>query len=174
MTSHNKRCIRWLMSIAIVNVLLFAVFLHLSAVRGESDDEIETVRYWVICNPDSEVNVRGRATADSEIIGRLFLGDHVDVVRTKGRWAYCIGIGNESGDGWVHMGYLTDGEITTYENPASAVISANGRVSARKSVDGGRRKWLSPGKEVLVTAVGGTWSLTDQGYIQSKYLEVAK
>lgn len=161
----NKIARRTLIALAIIAAVEWLLIGVMAIVRGEG------VTRWVLCTPDGEVNIRSRATTDSEVTGRVFAGDAVQVSGGKNRWAWCEGLGTEMGEGYIHQGYLVDSEVTLYPEPVTMTVAGRGRVAARRSVDGERRKWLRPGDQVTVYATGGGWACTSDGYIQSKFLE---
>ena len=125
---------------------------------------------WVVCQPDSWVNVRSRPSRGAEVVGRVMDGQElVADAYTDSGWYHCIGLSLEVDDGWVKMNYLSDvepvdcsGEIWTVE--------ADGRVAVRESMGGDRKMWLQPGAEVAVHMVAGDWAVTSCGFIRVKYL----
>lgn len=154
-------------------ILMAVLLLMLPAAMAEE------ATWSVLCQPDSYVSIRGRASTSGSVEGRLYLGDAVTVDKLatddQGRsWAHCIGLSVEAGSGWVCAGYLAQGEATVYEQGAAGVIKANGRVAARKSIDGERREWLRDGDTATVWGVCGNWAVTDKGYVKAEYLEVAE
>lgn len=155
-----------------LGLLILITMMVLDAVpiaQGEDDTETGTPHY-VLCIPGSEVNIRSGPSTDTDGQGWVVCGDEVEVVSTRNRWARCINLERESTVGWVHLGYLVKGIVTVHEEPITMVIESNGRVAARRSVDGKRRKWLKNGDQVRVYAFGGNWACTDQGYIRTGYL----
>ena len=50
------------------------------------------------------------------------------------------------------------------------VITGKGRVAARKTIDGQRRKWLKPGDIVTVYRISDEWAITSAGFVRSDYI----
>lgn len=153
--------------------LLFVLLLPCCAIAAK-----DPVTMTVLCLPDSFVTVRSSAGLRGGSIGRLYLGDSVQVDSVKrdssGRnWWHCTGLACESEAGYVCMDYLTDGDCTLYgQHGTPAAVTANGRVAARKSVGGERKSWLKPGASVTVYAVCGDWAVTNRGYVRREYLSI--
>ena len=136
-------------------------------------EEVNTQTYWVICDPESMVNAREKATTKAPVAGRMTIGDAVEVIRIvtgkDGRsWAE-IDSRFESQEAFILAKYLTDEQPETVE--AEMRISASGRVALRFAPNGDRKKWLKPGQEVYVHAIAGEWAVVDGGYIKSEYLQ---
>lgn len=118
-----------------------------------------------------ELNVRGKPSLGSEIHGRLFTGDVVEVTRKYKGWCFLEGLASEEGCGWVSAEYLVSEPVKEcYAEPA--IVVADGRVAARKSIDGERRSWLQPGEVVYVYGQSDLWSVTDRGYVRTEYLKI--
>lgn len=164
----HKLYMRVLLVLTILAVLEWLVVFGIAIARGE-EEACET--WYVLCTPTGEVNIRSNPSTDADTEGWITCGESVQVTGKRNRWACCINLQRESTTGWVHAGYLVDGEITLYTEPVTMVVSSNGRVAARRSVEGERRKWLRPLDQVVVYATGGGWACTDAGYIQSKYIK---
>ena len=127
--------------------------------------------YYVMCQPDSFVYLREFAKRQSDCVGYLELGDRVvSDGRRKNGFIHLVDVSNESGEGWVYSGFLVSGEIQ--RGTTKAWVDSPGRVACRRSANGTRRRWLRNGAEVLLYASGDEWSITDEGFIQTKYLIV--
>lgn len=117
----------------------------------------------------SELNVRGRPSLGSEIHGRLFTGDSVNVVRKYRGWYFLRDLPSEEGCGWISEKYTVSEPVTELRN-VQAIIEADGRVAIRDSVNGKRKSWVYPGDIVQVYGTSEVWSVTDRGYIKTEYL----
>lgn len=148
----------------IVGFLLVQVIVHASAEEYE-------IRCWVLCQPDSYVNVREFAKKSDNEIGIMECGDaaYTDG-RTKRGFLYLCGVNNELGYGWIHKGYVVYSEpvIITLETN----IYADGRVACWRSIGGTRRCWAQPGDVIRVYAVSDEWSITNKGFVKTQYLGV--
>lgn len=142
---------------------VFLIYLLISVVTAKAQTCYVLVQ--------DELNVRGKPSLGSEIHGRLFTGDQVEVCKTYKDWCFLEGLPSEEGCGWVSANYLVKEPVTEYTE-AIAVIAANGRVAVRKTVDGKRTQWVYPGDAVHVYGMSETWAVTDKGYIKSEYLRI--
>ena len=125
---------------------------------------------WVLCQPDSYVNIRQNPSSRSAIIGRYECGDEVEVSgKKKNGFMRCSGLSLEETDGWISAGYLV------YSKPEPVfqhvTVHSNGRVACRKTVDGSRRCWVKDGDIVKVFYRSDEWSVTDRGFIRTEYVE---
>ena len=50
-------------------------------------------------------------------------------------------------------------------------IVAEGRVAARKWIEGPVARWIQPGETVTVFWMSSEWAVTDRGYIRSEYID---
>lgn len=125
---------------------------------------------WILCQPDSEVNVRARASKQSEVVGRCFLGDRVLIDRRTADWVHCVDLCCESGEGWVKASYVDEWEPEIYVQGVKAVTKA-GKVNARYCIGGRVRKQLKKGVTVTVYAESEDYAVTNQGFIKPEYLE---
>ena len=140
--------------------ILLALFLLIGSALADT--------VYILCQPDSFVNVRAFPKKNAEIAGRVELGWELetDGVRKNG-YIHVFGF---EGDAWINAGFVTDSpvEIRRIETE----IYSSGRVACRRSIKGTRRKWLKDGQKVVIYAVAGDWAITNQGFIQMRYLGV--
>ena len=161
------RTIMQVISIAIA--IWLAIVLYISLGFGDAKAEREYETMYVMCM--DYVNVRSSPNKKQDPIGRFETGDTVttDGQRRNG-YIHCVDLLFEDSEGWVFAGYLT------YDKPEKmnrkATIASNGRLAARKYVNGKRTRWLKPNAELTVWYWSDDWALTNCGYVQSKYLEL--
>jgi hypothetical protein len=126
---------------------------------------------WVMCQPDSEVVVRVHPNRHSEEAARVFPGDHLTLTGKKqGRW-YEVYHLCENGGGWVRGDFLSFSEPEVFEG-GKEFVTTKGKLVARFSIKGRvRKKFKKAGATVKVFLMADEWSVTNQGYIMSKYLE---
>ena len=148
---------------------LTLLILFLLARNGPLSAFAEESELFIICQPDSFVNVREHPKMRASVSGFLEFGQKVvsDGKKRNG-FVHCI-ISNESGEGWVYGGYLVSDQPVIQQSRAQ--ISGEGRVACRRAVNGQRRKWLHNGDAVTVYAYSEEWSVTDEGFIKMRYLE---
>lgn len=141
-------------------ILMFLVLM--TAVPGMAEKQV-----WVLCQPDSQVNIRSRASGRSEIVGYAMAGDEFRTDgKTKAGFLHVIAP-VEAGEGWISLGYLV------WEQPEYVgemiPVGGTGRVNARKTVNGKRRCWVQPGEEIMVYWVA-EWAVTDHGFIKAEFI----
>lgn len=146
-------------------ICVLFVFVLVLGVTFAEGNELETV--WILCQPDSYVNVRARPTSRSEETGYLECGDSVETDGRKKNGFLHVFPSTEAGEGWISIGYII------YEEPERVwkemMVVAKGRVNARKTVGGKRRVWVKPETIVMVYWMGD-WAVTNKGFIKSEFL----
>ena len=149
-------------------ILLILLVMVMAVVSMTATAESELSEVWVLCQPDSFVNVRMHPRKDSESIGRLELGDmgYTDG-KSKNGFLHIMYPGLEC-DGWISKGFIS--RTTVFVEKIHAKIASRGKVRCRRSVNGTRRKWLKNGSEIIVFGYGDDWAVTDYGFIQVKFL----
>lgn len=148
---------------------IFAIILILATIFSFA--LAEEVEAYVLCMPNDRVNIRMGSSRTAYAIGWCEAGDLVYTDgKSKNGFAHCVGLGVEAGEGWIHKGYLVD-QKPEYVN-CTATITSKSRLAARKNVNGKRTRWLKSGAELKVYYWTDTWSLTNCGYVQSKFLEL--
>ena len=154
--------------LAVLGVIMLIGCCQIRLADAESTVSDETL-VFILCNPESYVNVRQTPKQRGEKIGRAYLGDSftTDGVVRNG-FLHLTDCPFEFSYGWISVGYISYESVEAIDKQVS--ISANGRVACRKTIGGKRQKWVKPGQVVMAYAVAGEWALTDHGFIQTKYL----
>lgn len=128
---------------------------------------------WILCQPDSYVNIRARASSKSQAEGYLLSGDRIWLDgETDDGYAHIDMASTERGEGWVHAGYIVFNKPQDINR--QCVIRTNGRVACRRTIDGHRRCWVIDGSTVYVYKIAGEWAVTDKGFIKSEYISGAE
>lgn len=170
----DTECWKWIrtgLEIAFIVLTVLAVIWvwHAFGFSEAYADEEKTA--YVICAPGDRVNIRVTPSTKREPEGWLEAGDMVYLDgRKKNGFAHCVHMSNESGEGWVHAGYLVDDEPQCVNS--TAVIVSKGRLAARKNVGGKRTRWLKPLATLTVYYWSDEWCVTNCGYVQSKFLDL--
>ena len=131
----------------------------------------EEQQCWILCKPNSWVYARRNATKKSREIGRLECGDVVYTDGTvKNGFLYIYNLNFELSEGWVYKGYVV------YDEPYSpaatnAQVSSNGRVQARKTINGKRNCWVKDGQSIKVYMMSNEWSVTNKGFIKTEFID---
>ena len=150
---------------ALIGILIGSVI----GIMATAEDRLTEA--WVLCQPDSWINIRAKANSHSQNEGMLISGDRIWVDgQTKNGFAHCDNMTTEAGEGWVHAGYIVFEEPKVVNRICQ--IDSNGRVACRRTIDGDRRCWVVDGSEVYVYMASGEWSVTDKGFIQTKYIDL--
>lgn len=146
---------------SLVSVLVIACF----AMADTSNDCIDV---WVMCNPDSFVNIRVSPSTRSETEGYLMCCDKVLTDgQTKNGFLHCY-CTNESGEGWVYSGYIVTDEPVIVNEVKH--IESNGRVAARSNIAGDRNCWLKDGREIYVFCESEEWCVTSKGFVKTEFI----
>lgn len=148
----------------IVRIILLIILIMMTATCLA-----ETEQRWILCQPDSYVNIRSSAAKGSQVIGRYELGQVVetDCVRKNG-FLHLINLALEDNDGWVSVGFVSEYPVQTVK--IQAKIASKGRVACRRSAGGERRKWLKNDCLLWVFGRSAEWSVTNEGFVQTQYL----
>ena len=147
--------------LAVMTALLMALTIVLPALA------VETETVWVICQPDSVVNIRSRASSRSEAVGYAMPCDSFETDCEKKSGFLHIYAPIETMEGWVSLGYVVWEEpVRVFE---TREIEASGRVAARRTVDGKRRCWLKPGDTVTVYYMA-EWCVTSAGFVRADFI----
>ena len=144
---------------------LICVIFALLFLFGVAAAEEKTI--WVLCQPNSYVNIRIRPSGRSEVAGYAECGDAFETDGISKNGFLHVYASIENGEGWISKGYIV------YEKPVfigkEMTIYSKGRVNARRTVNGKRRCWVRPGDEVTVYWMS-EWSVTNKGFIKTEFL----
>lgn len=126
---------------------------------------------YAICVKDDHVNVRPFPSTKHERSSELDPGEliYLDGQKRNGFY-HVVGLNNESGDGWVHKGYIVFDEPVLEDRDATVIC--RGRLHARKNVNGEHRRWIHGGETIHVYYRSDEWCSTDHGYVRTEYLEL--
>ena len=148
--------------------LILALILALSLITAGAEE----FTLWVMCKPNTYVNVRYTPKKNGQICGYLDSGDSFTSdgeVRNGFISALDAGEG-----GWVSEKYVVD-EEPVIVNEYYICVALN-RAACRQWINGPRIKgklgWIKNGVRVKVYMITGEWALTARGYIRSEWLEV--
>lgn len=163
--------VRTLLELIGLVLLITAVVMAANAFFGAAVKAEEYETGYAICMPNDYVNVRPYPSTRNEPIGWLDPGDEVLLDgRRKNGYVHCICMSNEAGEGWVFAGYIVADKPEMLD--CEATVDSNGRLAARKYVNGKRTRWLKPGATLKVYWRSDEWCATNCGYVQTQYLEM--
>lgn len=173
---YIRTLIEILLLAALITGVIYAVnaFLNQCAKAEEWDEHEEEYEIaYAICTKGDIVHIRPFPNTKHESCGWLDPGDIVYLDgKKKNGFLHCVGLNVESGEGWVHKGYLVKDE-PIYVNKKATIVS-KGKLRARKYVNGKRTRWLKPNATLIVYYWSDEWCSTNCGYVQSKYLQLGE
>jgi len=159
----------------VAGILAIGMFMGvaLSCFIYMNSAQAEDMHYycWVMCRPGtgSEVMIREKPGKDGRIVGAAGCGTKLETDwKEKNGWIHVVELANESGEGWVHEGYVVFREPEMIGEAREIV--GGGRVHCRKCVDGKHAAWAKAGSYVMVYAMADGWAVTEKGYIQSRFI----
>lgn len=121
---------------------------------------------FVLCDPESTVNMRFEPRKTGTVIACMECGDPVRLDgKTHGQWLHVV-TGDENG-GWIHQGYIVGIKVTVGTIDAVATT----KVRARNMVNGKLVGTLRKGQKVTVYAYSDECCYTSRGYIKTKFLK---
>ena len=148
-------------------ILVIAIIVLFATIYGD----VFADEYFIICKPGVYINVRFHPNKRAEVIGELELGDKVESDgKEQNGFIHVTGLSFEFTEGWIYKGLLVKDE--PYICEWGCQIISDSRVAARHYINGKRKGWIKPGKEVTVYAVSRDWSITEKGYVQTRFLSV--
>lgn len=153
------------LKLALLAAVLTAVIICIGTMMNTGLAENGTV--YVLCNPESYVNIRETPSKKGCLGGYAYCGDGFETdgaVRNGFVHVFCS---TEMGEGWISKGFIV------YCKPEEVgeiwIVDSNGRVAARSTIGGKRNKWLKKGKEVTVYYVAEV-AVTNYGFVDAEYL----
>ena len=125
---------------------------------------------WVICDPESYVNIRAGTGKKHVEIGGTTCGTRLmtDSIEKNG-YLHVVDLNAEEEEGWINMRHIVFDE--PHEVMKTCVIVSNARVACRKGVNGKITRWVKNGDNVFVYWMSASWAVTNRGYIQSRYIK---
>ena len=155
--------------ILILLIIVFAmlVFLLLGSISA-NNARADGNGYFILCRPGSVVNVRKKPNKSASVTAWVECGQELTVDGEKNGFIHVTGLASEEPDGWIFAGYVVDEEprIGTYKAEVY-----DGKVIARKSVNGKRLRVLKEGTIVTVYAQTHRWAVTSRGFIMTDWLK---
>ena len=113
------------------------------------------------------VNIRLKASSRSEAVGYADPGDDFQTDGVVKNGFIHVYASIEPMEGWISLGYVVREKPVRVDRKMT--VQASGRVAARKTVDGKRRRWLKPGEEIMVYYFAD-WCVTSAGFVRCDFL----
>lgn len=125
---------------------------------------------WVMCQPDSYVNIRSKPNGRSRIEGYALCGFDLETDgKTKDGFIH-VYAPIEAGEGWISKGYVVWDEPEEVNEWYS--IRSPYRVAIRRTIGGKVRKWGHDQDSIRVYWASSEWAVTNKGFVKTEFLEV--
>ena len=126
--------------------------------------------YYVLCRPESEVNIREKPKLKSRIVACASFGDRLTADMEKNGFVHVTGLAAEEDSGWIYKGLLVEDRPVASKGMAQ-VMKAD-PVMCRKYADTRSKvvKKYKAGENVKVLAISEEWCVTEKGYIKTEFL----
>ena len=153
--------------IIFVLLILAVIFIKCWYSKCHAEDQ----ECWILCQPDSWVYAREKPKKKSTELGRLECGEMIYTDgKIKNGYLHVYGLNFELSEGWVSKGYIVFSEPYEPYFKDNKILS-NGRVAARRTINGKRRCWVVNGQSIKVYMMSDEWSVTNKGFIKTKFIE---
>lgn len=156
----------------VVVVVLMALAIGLTIIMlTPAEAEAEETKAYILCNPESYVNIRVIPNKNGIVSARYLCGDEVTLDgKKKGDWMHVVNAHGESPEGWVHRLYVCESCVVVLDEEQKATTNAK-NVRVRNGVNGKILKRVKKGTEVRIMVISMDWCLTNKGYIKTECLD---
>lgn len=149
-------------------VIVAALYINLYFMTDGFAEPLQE-EVWVLCQPESCVNLRAKPQKGAEIFGGAMCGSSLWTDgKEKGSWLHVVDLPAEESQGWISSRYVV------YDKPAEVnremVVRAEGRVACRKWIGGDVSGWVYDGDRVTVYWKSADWAVTSRGYIRTQFI----
>lgn len=152
--------------------IMTIVGVALTIVMLTPEDAMADRLGFVLCDPESTVNIRETPDKSGIILGEMLCGDELKLDgKTRGEWLHVVDLGLEMSEGWISRRYVSDARVTVERYLAKTKVA---KVRVRANIDGKVTRRLKKGATVTVLASAPDWSVTDVGYIRTECLGEAQ
>jgi len=153
----------------VLGVITLALYINLYFMTNGFAEPLQE-EVWVLCQPESCVNLRAKPQKGAEIFGGTMCGSGLWTDgKQKGTWLHVVDLPAEESQGWISSRYIV------YDRPEEInremVVRADGRVACRKWIGGDVSGWANDGDRVTVYWKSADWAVTSRGYIKTAFLE---
>lgn len=158
--------IRTVLELILIGVIILGiiVFLQYAGIAEEDGEEV-----WVLCQPDSYVTLRAGPSKNSRDFGGAQCGSRMLTNgKMSGSFLKVFDLSAEETSGWISTRYIV------YDEPEEVnmemEVDSDGRVACRKNINGKIIGWVNDGDIVFAYWSADEWTVTNKGYIQSRFL----
>lgn len=147
-----------------LSILLLFMFFP-SASIGESEEPVEC---YILCNPETYINIRTEPNKHSIAGGWAGCGDSVyPTGKTKGKWSQIV----STFDGYDYLWVITDYIVPDQpERITGYVITTADKVHIRKTPGGDSNGRVKKGTRIRAYARSHDWICTNRGYISTEFV----
>ena len=136
---------------------------------GLAEEDTEDI--WILCSSESFVCVREAPRKTSFAFGGATCGTRLQTDgEAKNKYIHVVNVPAEEASGWISSQYIVHSEPIRIDQGATVV--SNGRLAARKGINGKVQYWLEPMSKVTVFWWTDEWCLTNKGYVATEFLEL--
>lgn len=128
-----------------------------------------------VVNTES-LNIRGKSSSSSTIVGTLKKGDEVNVINSSGKWTQ---ITYGDGTAWVYSAYISKFQAEAdVVGKTATIVNANTKVNIRSKASSSSKKLGTAlnGTTFTVKGLSGRWVKVDYkgqtAYIYDKYIKI--
>lgn len=127
---------------------------------------------WVLCQPDSCVNIREKPRKNSTPIGEAYYCEEYSTDgKEKNGFLHLINVPAEVSEAWISKQYIVYDEPYKPKHQTRNIIVEQGKVAARRKIGSKVRTWLYCGDMVHVYAISTEWSVTDFGFVKTEFID---
>lgn len=146
----------------LMTLLMIVAYMLMTRAYAEEEDTV-----WVVCNPESYVNIREQPRKTAHKAGFAYCGDDFRTDgKTKNGFIHVFA-GTEMGDGWISKDFIVYCEPEKVDEVWQ--VESNGRVAVRSTVGGKRTMWVKPGDHIRVYYLADV-AVTNLGFVSAEYL----
>ena len=147
-----------------IRKMLVLLFIAIFSLTSSNADTI-----WVMCQPDSYVNIRSKPSGRSRTEGYALCGYDLETdCKTRNGFLHVYG-SFEAGEGWISEGYIVWDEPIKVDQKYS--VCSKGRLAVRKNINGKRSRWCYTDDVLMVYWLSDEWAVTNKGFVKSEFLE---
>lgn len=150
-----------------VIILLFLILIKPALAEGYEPEE-----WYILCNPESYINLRTEPNKHSYAAGWAGCGDIVcPTGKTRGKWSQIY-----SGvDGYEYLWVITNYIVPDQpERVTGYVVTTADRVYIRKTPGGDPNGRVKKGTRIRAYAASNEWICTNHGYISTEFVTFEK
>jgi len=156
--------------ILIIILIIITIAINIYCLTAKGEEEI--IEGWIMCQPDSCVNIRMKPKKSSIAFGELYLCEKIYTdKKVINGYLHCVNVPAEVTEGWVSKAYVVFDEPHKPRHQLRNIIVEQGRVAARRTISGKVRTWLYSGDMLYVYAISEEWCVTSAGFVKTEFID---